>query len=465
MDPVTIEYLKEQLSEYRLRLERQKTEVQNLKCHVKNLTRKIDILQLVFKNSVDVIIVVDAGTGRIIKVSDAVEECLGYDRSELIGYDFTLMLPEETDEILESEKQKEKRILDGVFMGQEFKAADGSARYMDMTVNLVGGGSNTVIIVTLRDTSERKRFEQELRIRNTALESSLSATALVTPDWRISYVNDALLKTWGLSSSEILFGKPLHILLKKDKLLQKAITTLELQGQWTGELPCQKYDGTDFPALVLANTVKNDSGNIVCLVFSFIDITKRRALESDLKALSLTDSLTDLYNRRGFIALGEDVLRAARRSGKKVGMFFLDLDCLKLVNDRFGHDEGDKTLVALSTILKNTLRELDIAARIGGDEFAIFIIRDCDETEKVLKKRLEKSIKDFNSNSGFSYTLSVSIGYAESDPVDSSVIEKLLLSADRAMYREKQEKKEQYTDEDLVFREISVPQVEKAKHT
>ena len=463
MDPATIEYLKEQLSEYRLRLERQKTEALNLKSHVKNLTGKIDLLQLVFKNSVDVIIVVDAGTGRIIKVSDAVKESLGYDRSELIGNDFTLMFPEETGEFPETGKQKENKIFDGVFMGQQFKSADGSARFMDMTASLVSESSHAVIIVTLRDTSERKRFEQELRIRNTALESSLSATALVTPDWKISYVNDALLKIWGLSSSEILFGKPLHILLKKDKLLQIAITTLESQGQWTGELPCQKYDGIDFPALVLANTVKNDSGNIVCLVFSFIDITKRRALEADLKALSLTDSLTGLYNRRGFVTLGEDVLKVARRSGKKVGMFFLDLDCLKLINDKFGHDEGDKTLIALSAILKNTLRELDIAARIGGDEFAIFIIRDCDETEKVLKKRLEKSIKDYNSNSGLSYTLSVSFGYAEADPVDSSIIEKLLLSADKAMYREKQEKKEQYTDEDLVFREISVLQLKKAK--
>jgi len=91
-----------------------------------------------------------------------------------------------------------------------------------------------------------------------------------------------------------------------------------------------------------------------------------------LNNLSQTDELTGLYNRRGFISLTRSSLELAQRMGKSGLLFFIDMDGLKVINDSYGHEEGDIAIKEIANILRSAFRKSDIVARLGGDEFTVF---------------------------------------------------------------------------------------------
>jgi diguanylate cyclase (GGDEF)-like protein/PAS domain S-box-containing protein len=170
------------------------------------------------------------------------------------------------------------------------------------------------------------------------------------------------------------------------------------------------------------------------------DITKRKLLEDKLRSMTLCDELTGLYNRRGFITLGEQQLKIASRIGKKVSLFFTDIDGMKSINDTCGHHEGDAALRDTALTLRHAFRESDIVARIGGDEFVLLAIETDDDTATVLRRRLTERLDHFNSNSNRPYRLSLSVGVAHFDPEHPCSLDDLMTDADARMYAEKQMK-------------------------
>lgn len=163
---------------------------------------------------------------------------------------------------------------------------------------------------------------------------------------------------------------------------------------------------------------------------------KQYMLQAELRNLALTDELTGLHNRRGFLALGEQQLKLARRSGRGVFLFFADLDELKQMNDSFGHLEGDLALVRTAEILRETFRESDVIARVGGDEFAILAIEASDRSEAAIRNRLQKNLKRCNAQ-GSRSILSLSLGVVRFDPRRPTSIRQLMAEADHAMYEQK----------------------------
>jgi len=166
----------------------------------------------------------------------------------------------------------------------------------------------------------------------------------------------------------------------------------------------------------------------------------RKGME-ELLALSLTDELTGLYNRRSFFILTEQYFKVAIRKKKRCLLLYIDMDDLKWINDHCGHNEGDQALIGLAGILKKTFRESDIIARIGGDEFAI-LLESSDESDAMLKTRFYENIRDYNAKVSQDYKLSVSVGAAQLDPEYPISIDKLLSKADALMYAQKRRAKE-----------------------
>jgi two-component system cell cycle response regulator len=160
--------------------------------------------------------------------------------------------------------------------------------------------------------------------------------------------------------------------------------------------------------------------------------------EEALLALSLTDELTGLYNRRRFFILTEQCLKVAVRTKKRPLLLFIDMDDLKWINDHYGHNEGDQALIGLADILKKTFRESDIIARIGGDEFVV-LLESTDENSETLLTRLHENVKDYNVNRS-QHTLSISLGTAQFDPEYPISIDELLYKADALMYTQKRRK-------------------------
>jgi len=156
-----------------------------------------------------------------------------------------------------------------------------------------------------------------------------------------------------------------------------------------------------------------------------------------LHNLSLTDGLTGLNNRRGFMVLATSLLKFARRAGYSSCLIYIDLDSLKHINDTFGHSEGDKAIIQFSRILTETFRDSDVLGRLGGDEFVVLIVDATEGDLASMQVRLQVNVDAHNLQFASEYALSFSMGGVWVDAKSTVTMEALLSQADEAMYKHK----------------------------
>lgn len=165
-----------------------------------------------------------------------------------------------------------------------------------------------------------------------------------------------------------------------------------------------------------------------------------RLLETT-RQLSITDELTGLYNRRGFLTLVEEQMKLARRTKTPLILFFADLDGLKKINDTHGHKEGDQALRDATKVLKRTFRDSDIISRFGGDEFAVLAVNAALDSEQLFRGRLDENLRKLNQVSGRLYDLCLSMGASVVEVHKDLNLEELIISADSKLYEIKRSKK------------------------
>ncbi len=171
---------------------------------------------------------------------------------------------------------------------------------------------------------------------------------------------------------------------------------------------------------------------------------KNQELESAnerLRNLSLTDELTGLNNRRGFLILAAGLLKFARRANHPLCLLYIDMDCLKQINDTFGHTEGDLALTHFVRILTETFRDSDVIGRMGGDEFVILTIDATEKDIATIQARLQSNVDAYNLQSVKGYTLSFSLGVVQVDLNTTFTVDTVLTQADAIMYEQKRLKK------------------------
>jgi len=187
--------------------------------------------------------------------------------------------------------------------------------------------------------------------------------------------------------------------------------------------------------LISATPLYGPGGTIRGIVHVWRDISRRKKLEERLREAALTDPLTGLSNRRGFFSLAEQQLRLAERKKRSMMLLYLDVDRMKEINDTYGHMEGDHALCDAAALLKGTFRESDIIARMGGDEFAVFLTEPSGpDAAPVVSQHLQRGIEAHNKQGGRAFRLSLSIGSAYYDPERPSSVTDLLTTADASMY-------------------------------
>ncbi|MBI1749996.1 MAG: diguanylate cyclase [Acidobacteria bacterium] len=164
---------------------------------------------------------------------------------------------------------------------------------------------------------------------------------------------------------------------------------------------------------------------------------QRHRLQNRLKDLTLRDDLTGLYNRRGFLTLAEQQLKLARRSGQSLTLVFADLDNLKQINDTFGHAAGDDAIRAAGEVLHQCFRDSDIIARIGGDEFTVFLVDAADQTGDAINERLHAMLQAYNHLHRSRAPISITAGAARRSPGSVASIDEFLSLADASLYRRK----------------------------
>lgn len=167
------------------------------------------------------------------------------------------------------------------------------------------------------------------------------------------------------------------------------------------------------------------------------DVSSRKRDELRMRKACLTDDLTRLYNRRGFMALAEQHLRIARRQGKDAVVMYVDMDEFKQLNDSHGHATGDRALMAVSRLLRSTVRDCDVVARMGGDEFTILALDADVMGARAIQKRLDERLALFNASGELPMPLSLTVGHTRVRPSDTSSVSELLARADQLLYARK----------------------------
>ena len=200
--------------------------------------------------------------------------------------------------------------------------------------------------------------------------------------------------------------------------------------------------------------VKTDiNGYLLCRSMRYA-IGRQRHLRQ-LRAFSIVDELTGLYNRRGFLILAEQKIKLSDQTGQSLLLVFADLDGLKLINDTLGHHWGDMALMETAHVLREAFRETDILARLGGDEYVALLACSGELDEEFLIKRFQETVGEHNAFRERNFKLSVSIGIARYDPQAPCTAGDLLAKADLVMYQQKKQRKDH--GDSLVFAAVKDP--------
>jgi diguanylate cyclase (GGDEF)-like protein len=164
-------------------------------------------------------------------------------------------------------------------------------------------------------------------------------------------------------------------------------------------------------------------------------------LFGQIQTLAIIDDMTGLYNRRGFFTLAEQQIKLASRLNHSILLVFMDMDKLKQINDEFGHQQGDLALIDVARLLRQSFRNSDIIARIGGDEFVVLAMNANGGDATVLINRLRKKMSELNSSGANPYHISLSIGTSAWMPGGPVDLDDLLTRADAQMYQNKRKRR------------------------
>lgn len=293
---------------------------------------------------------------------------------------------------------------------------------------------------------EKRFLESEQRYQD-LLEHLPVGVYRTTPDGMIIEANQALANMLGYESHEDLKDINVTDLYVREEDRNEHLKKLDERGTFFTEFQLRRKDGQaiwgrDYPRAVI-----DSGGKIKYYDGILVDITTQKNAEEKLKeamnkleTLSILDDLTELYNRRGFFAIAAEHFKVADRYRRKIYLLFMDLDNLKKINDTHGHPIGDQALVCIADILKTTFRSSDVKGRIGGDEFAVFLVDASQEGLEAAESRLRKNIEAYNDSEKNPFRLSVSIGTSHYDPLQPCTVDELLERADKIMYEEKRRK-------------------------
>ena len=294
-----------------------------------------------------------------------------------------------------------------------------------------------LVIAAIRDVTQQRQSEALFR---GFLEAAPDAILVVDQKGSIQLVNSQTEELLGYSRDELL-GESLERLVPQSArrahidMRQRYHRNPYIRPMASGlDLYAVHKDGRDIPVEIGLSPLDTAEGPLI--VCAIRDVSTQKSLNERLTVLSITDQLTGLLNRRGFHEVGGKLRALAKRSDAHLVLMMVDVDRLKEINDQYGHSTGDQYLQDIATVLQQSVRESDVIARWGGDEFMVLVLEVEQSHPDKLVKRIKANLKRFAKNQGREYPLSLSVGWATGDPGKDD-FEKLIEAADQSMYTEK----------------------------
>jgi len=391
--------------------------------------------------------------GTFLRINDTETRWLGYAQDEIIGKKkwSDLLTPDSLNVFQKNFPVFKKQ---GWIHNLEFEVIrkDGSTFWVLLNATAIKNAEGDFIMSrsTIIDITQRKQVEKALheaeRKYHGLYESIKDGILMTDIKGHILECNMAYEKMLGYSARELMKLTYKQITPEKwhvmeEDIVRKRILTTSYSDEYEKEYI--RKDGTIFPVAIRVWLIRDKQENPVGMWAIVRDITERKRIEEDLRALSLTDELTGFANRRGFHAVAIQQLKIASRFGKTVKLIYADVDRMKWINDIFGHNQGDTALKETANILKENFREADLIARIGGDEFVVLAMDNTEQTDEIMISRLRERIQARNEKMDLAYDLSLSIGIAHYVPERPCSLDELMDQADKMMYEDKKARKNQ----------------------
>ena len=397
--------------------------------------------RLLFDSAGDAIVMVDRGSGRILDANRTAAAWTGRTERELVGKDFSSLFahdPLDVDNTLSLPGHRQGDVALTSLLDR-----DGQVRPVETRSSIARWGDTEISQAIVRDISERVAMERERRVAAKALGSIAEGVIIADAERRVVTVNAAHVEITGFTV-QALQGLRFDDTrsLADDKPLPDSVwRSIELGGNWRGEVKSRRRDGSTYPELLSISAIRDDAGQVLHYVAVFTNITTTKADQRRLEHLATHDPLTGLANRAEFERRCSAALEQASRARRCVAVLFIDLDAFKIVNDSYSHAIGDRLLAKVAERINAELGEGDVGGRIGGDEFTVLATNiDTRDGAASIASRLLTALAAPISVDDYEIVLSASIGIA-SYPLDGENPAALITNADAAMYAAKSEER------------------------
>lgn len=399
--------------------------------------------------------------GIIYDCNQRTTEITGYSRQELIGKFIYELVSPTFKNIVQAHVTSgfdQPYEIEGIFK-------EGKNCTIEVRGRTFQSNGHTMRASSIRDVTARKAEETQLRKLFAAVEHSPASIVITDLDANIEYVNPAFSRLTGYSLEEAL-GKNPRILKagdQSDEFYKELWDTLIKGEEWRGEFHNKRKDGTLFWEMASISPIFDSHGNISHFVAIKEDFTERKEMQDKLEQMAQFDMLTGLPNRRMFLDRLVQTVALAQRNNQRFALLFVDLDGFKLINDKHGHEAGDRVLKTVAARLSACVRISDTVGRIGGDEFTIILgsLTNYNDAGQVAEKILSAMKRPISLPDGGTDFIGASIGISVF-PEDAQDGNGLIVAADNAMYEVKRSGKNSYrffkgqSDLNTEFRPVSV---------
>lgn len=294
-----------------------------------------------------------------------------------------------------------------------------------------------------RDVTQEEEKIQRDRLLTAALRHAPVGIMIAAADGTVEWVNPALEQITGYRADQLIGTRAGHLLhsgLQPESFYRELWETISQGEIWQGRVLNKTATGELRHHDVTIAPVTDNEGRPLHYIATYRDVTEQVVLEERLERMAMTDPLTELPNRRAFLEAMQKEFQRVVRSGFTIDSSFclIDLDHFKRINDTLGHAAGDAVLRHFAQTVQQTLRQMDVCGRLGGEEFGILLPQTDDRAAIAAMERLLRAIRQsvvvFEGHA-IRYTISAG---GTSFAISDRTIDDVFARADRALYRAKE---------------------------
>ncbi len=389
--------------------------------------------------------------GRLTFVNKELQKLMQLEKDDLLGktaYDFY------PQELACKYRRDDARVVSSGIMFREIEEninpSTGEESYVEVIKVPVWDKQGSVIGLqgAFWDVSNRIKYEQQLKQAAAVFTHAKEAVLIVNQYGRISDTNNAFTNITGYRREQVLNRFPRHI-IHSDHLRDqyREITNhVRKKGFWHGELELVHRESLDIISVQCSvSSVEEDASELQSYVILLTDISKQKRYQKQLEHIALYDPLTKLPNRLLLSQKLREAMEQAEQTQNRIAVLYIDLDGFKEVNDRHGHQVGDRLLIDIANNMTSILDERDTVARLGGDEFVVVVpcFDERSNQEQYLKSLLSAISQPVHSSAGV-IEVSGSLGMTFYPQAEQVGADHLIRQADVAMYQAKVQGKNRY---------------------